>query len=62
MEQIKCKGCEKAKDSSEFYFADGGLEVVGIADIKCELCKECVKFYNDKNYKRKSGDNYKYLD
>ena len=53
---------KKPKIQANFTFADGRLEVVGMADIKCELCKECVKFYNDKNYKRKSGDNYKYLD
>lgn len=62
MRQIECRGCGKIKDISEFYFVDGGLEIQGIADIKCELCKECVKYYNGNNRKRKSSDNYKYLD
>lgn len=60
--KIKCKGCGKIKDSDEFYFADGGLgEIKDIADVKCELCKDCVKYYNDNNCKRTSADNYKYL-
>lgn len=60
--QYNAKACGKIKDCSEFYFADSGIEIQGIADIKCELCKECVKYYNDNNRKRKSSDNYKYLD
>ena len=61
METIQCKGCGEIKDSNEFYFADGGLEINGIAEIKCELCKDCVKYYNDNNRKRVVSDSYKYL-
>lgn len=43
---IQCKGCGKIKDTNEFYFADGGLQINGIAEIKCELCKDCVEDYN----------------
>ena len=47
METIQCKGCGEIKDSNEFYFADGGLKQINeIADIKCELCKDCVEDFN----------------
>lgn len=46
IETIKCKGCGKIKDANEFYFADGGLQIDEIAEIKCELCKDCVEDYN----------------
>lgn len=46
MKTIKCKGCGEIKDSNEFYFADGGLAINGIAEIKCELCKDCVEDFN----------------
>ena len=44
--QIKCKCCGVQKDSSEFYFIDGGLKIYGIKNLKFEVCKQCVSAYN----------------
>ena len=44
--QIKCKCCGAQKDSSEFYFVDGGLKIYGIENLKFEVCKQCVSAYN----------------
>lgn len=47
METMQCKGCGEIKDISGFYFADGGLQQINeIAEIKCELCKDCVEDFN----------------
>ena len=55
MRQIECRGCGKIKDTSEFYFVDGGLKIQGIATIKCELCKGCIEYYNTKSTQGKNN-------
>lgn len=59
--QIKCKGCRECKPQEEFYLIDGGLGIEEIENLRFEICKECMKKYNDKNDKHKTGL-YKYLD
>ncbi len=56
MKTIKCKGCGEIKDSNEFYFANGGLTNNGIAEIKCELCRDCVEDYNRHSTKGTKND------
>lgn len=59
--KIQCKGCEESKPQEEFYLIDGGLGIEGIENLRFEICKECMKKYNDENDKHKTGL-YKYLD
>lgn len=60
-DKIQCKGCKESKPQEEFYLVDGGLGIAGIENLYCEICKECMKKYNDKNDKNKT-ELYKYLD
>lgn len=60
-DKIQCKGCKESKPQKEFYLVDGGLGIEGIENLYCEICKECMKKYNDENDKYKTGL-YKYLD
>lgn len=56
MKIIQCKGCGAIKDANEFYFADGGIKINGIAEIKCELCKDCVEDFNRHSTKGTKND------
>lgn len=60
--QIQCKGCKESKTKNEFYLIDGGLKIEGIENLRFEVCKECMRIYNEMNHKKTAQDNYKYLD
>lgn len=59
--KMQCRGCGEIKDSSEFYFVDGGLNIKGINDIKCEICKSCINDFNTSYEKRPRKRDKKYL-
>lgn len=58
-ELILCKGCNKEKSQGEFYLIDGGLQIDTIKDIRFEICKDCVREYN--NRKKLAQKDYRYF-
>lgn len=53
-DKIQCKGCEESKPQEEFYLIDDGLGIERTENLRFEICKECMKKYNDKNDKNKN--------
>lgn len=56
--KIKCKGCGEIKDFNEFYFVYSKCEINDIANMQCELCKDCIEDFNRHST---NGDKNNYL-